>query len=84
MHIPVTAIVTNRHGQELLGCCHVEPVQLPGPELAALTGRAFAAAAAGELRPVIGQAFSLEHAAAAHRAIESRQVFGKTLLAVTQ
>jgi len=32
---------------------------------------------------VIGQTFPLEHAAAAHRAIESRRVFGKTLLTTT-
>jgi hypothetical protein len=29
---------------------------------------------------VIGPTFAPEHAAAAHRAIESRRVFGKTLL----
>jgi len=34
------------------------------------------------LRPVIGQRFSLEHAAAAHFAIESRATLGKTLLVV--
>ncbi|HEX4011620.1 MAG TPA: zinc-binding dehydrogenase [Solirubrobacteraceae bacterium] len=58
----------------------IEPVQLRGDELAELTGRSFAAAAVGELRPVIGQTFALQQAAAAHRAIESRRVFGKTLL----
>jgi NADPH2:quinone reductase len=58
----------------------IEQVQLRDAELAELTGRAFAAAAAGELRPVIGQTFPLQQAAAAHRAIESRRVFGKTLL----
>ncbi|MEV4165745.1 zinc-binding dehydrogenase [Nonomuraea dietziae] len=37
-------------------------------------------AADGALRPVIGQTFPLEAAAAAHRAIESRTTTGKTLL----
>ncbi|MEV4116349.1 zinc-binding dehydrogenase [Nonomuraea sp. NPDC049695] len=37
-------------------------------------------AAGGKLRPVIGQTFPLESAAAAHRAIESRTTTGKTLL----
>ncbi|MEU8148921.1 zinc-binding dehydrogenase [Nonomuraea sp. NPDC048901] len=37
-------------------------------------------AADGRLRPVIGQTFPLESAAAAHRAIESRTTTGKTLL----
>jgi NADPH2:quinone reductase len=58
----------------------IEQVQLPGDELATLTGQSFAAAANGGLRPLIGQAFPLGQAAAAHRAIESRRVFGKTLL----
>jgi NADPH2:quinone reductase len=61
----------------------IEQVQLPGEEMAELTRRSFAAAAAGELRPVIGQTFSLEQASEAHRAIESRQVFGKTLIIPT-
>ncbi|MFI6299996.1 zinc-binding dehydrogenase [Nonomuraea sp. NPDC050790] len=37
-------------------------------------------AAEGKLRPIIGQTFPLESAAAAHRAIESRTTTGKTLL----
>ncbi|WBB80936.1 zinc-binding dehydrogenase [Micromonospora sp. WMMD882] len=44
--------------------------------------RALAAAAAGRLSPVIGQTFPLDRAADAHRAIEARAVFGKTLLVV--
>lgn len=61
----------------------IEQVQLPPDELAELTGRSFALAAAGKLQPVIGQTFPLEQAAQAHRAIESRRVFGKTLLTTT-
>jgi NADPH2:quinone reductase len=41
-----------------------------------------AEAAAGRLRPVIGQTYPLERAAAAHAAIEARQTIGKTLLTV--
>ena len=51
-------------------------------ELAALARTALAEAAAGRLRPVIGQEFPLAEAARAHAAIESRQTIGKTLLTV--
>ena len=43
-------------------------------------GMAMAEAAAGRIRPVIGQAFPLERAADAHAALESRAAIGKTLL----
>ncbi|SBT49593.1 zinc-binding dehydrogenase [Micromonospora auratinigra] len=52
----------------------------PPDELRALTARALAEGAAGRLRPLIGQRFPLEQAAAAHAAIESRATTGKTLL----
>jgi NADPH2:quinone reductase len=58
----------------------IEQVQLGPDEARRLIKRALAAAAAGSLRPVIGQTFALAHAADAHRAIESRNVYGKTLL----
>lgn len=51
-------------------------------ELAALARTALAEAAAGRLRPVIGQEFELAAAARAHAAIEARATVGKTLLAV--
>jgi NADPH2:quinone reductase len=51
-------------------------------ELAALARTALAEAAAGRLRPVIGQEFELAAAARAHAAIEARQTVGKTLLTV--
>ncbi|MFF0181264.1 zinc-binding dehydrogenase [Micromonospora sp. NPDC005223] len=55
----------------------------PGPdELRALTEAALAEGAAGRLRPLIGQRFPLDRAAAAHAAIEARQTVGKTLLDV--
>ncbi|GIF16620.1 zinc-binding dehydrogenase [Actinoplanes teichomyceticus] len=41
-----------------------------------------ALAAAGSLRPVIGQTFPLEQAAEAHAAIENRTAVGKTLLLI--
>ena len=49
-------------------------------ELRAFTASALAEAAAGRLKPVIGQRFPLERAADAHAAIESRATIGKTLL----
>ncbi len=52
-------------------------------ELAALARTALAEAAAGRLRPVIGQEFGLDEAAAAHAAIEARETLGKTLLTVS-
>jgi NADPH:quinone reductase len=52
-------------------------------ELAALARTALAEAAAGRLRPVIGQEFELAEAAAAHAAIEARETIGKTLLTVS-
>lgn len=51
-------------------------------ELAALTREALQGAVAGRLRPVVGQDFRLEDAAAAHAAIEARATIGKTLLVV--
>jgi NADPH:quinone reductase-like Zn-dependent oxidoreductase len=44
------------------------------------TARLFAALARRELRVTIGQRFPLREAAAAHRALESRQTLGSTLL----
>ena len=51
-------------------------------DLLELTRAALAEGAAGRLRPVVGQTFALEDAAAAHAAIESRATMGKTLLVV--
>ncbi|MFD0818167.1 zinc-binding dehydrogenase, partial [Micromonospora zhanjiangensis] len=39
-------------------------------------------AAAGRVRPLVGQTFPLERVAEAHAAIEGRAVIGKTLLTV--
>lgn len=62
-------------GVELLGLSRPAP-----EETRALTEKALAEAAAGRLRPVIGQRFPLDRAADAHAAIESRATVGKTLL----
>ncbi|MET8229161.1 zinc-binding dehydrogenase [Micromonospora sp. NPDC005298] len=51
--------------------------------LRAYTRQALADAAAGRLRPLIGQRFPLERAADAHAAIEARATVGKTLLDVS-
>lgn len=51
-------------------------------ELAELARTALVEAAAGRLRPVIGQEFKLAEAARAHAAIEARTTIGKTLLTV--
>ncbi|NIH83513.1 zinc-binding dehydrogenase [Amycolatopsis granulosa] len=51
------------------------------PELARdLATEVLELAAAGQIRPVIGQRFPLERAADAHAAIEARDTVGKTLL----
>jgi NADPH2:quinone reductase len=53
-------------------------------EHAELVRAALAEAAAGRIRPVIGQELELERAADAHAAIEARTTIGKTLLTVTR
>jgi NADPH2:quinone reductase len=58
----------------------IECAQIAPDEARELVERALEEAAAGRLRPIIGQRFPLDRAADAHRAIESRHVFGKTLL----
>lgn len=55
-------------------------VQLTEADRKRLTKQALAEAAAGRIRPVVGQTFPLAQAADAHAAIEGRDVFGKTLL----
>ncbi|MGC4880143.1 zinc-binding dehydrogenase [Micromonospora sp. DT43] len=55
---------------------------VPPERLRAYTIQALADAAAGQLRPLIGQRFPLERAADAHAAIEARATVGKTLLDV--
>ncbi|MGJ6960623.1 zinc-binding dehydrogenase [Streptosporangium sp. G11] len=60
----------------------MEQVQFAPEEGRRLAGLALAEAAAGRIRPVIGQTFPLERAADAHAAIEARDTVGKTLLLI--
>jgi NADPH2:quinone reductase len=60
----------------------IEHVQFGPEDAKRLTARAMSEAAAGRIRPVIGQTFPLERAADAHRAIEARDAIGKTLLEI--
>jgi NADPH2:quinone reductase len=64
-----------RRGVTILGFGGASPA-----ELVELTRAAISEAAAGRVRPVIGQEFALEDAVAAHAAIEARATIGKTLL----
>jgi len=74
---PVPAKEVEAHGVAVLTSAAPDPVELVG-----LTREALEEAAAGRLRPIIGQEFALEDAAAAHAAIEARATVGKTLLVV--
>jgi NADPH:quinone reductase len=60
----------------------IRGMRLQPEELRELSRLALAEAAAGRLRPVIGQTFPLERAAEAHSAIEARATVGKTLLLI--
>ena len=74
---PVTPELAQAHQVTVLAGAAASP-----EELTALVRTALAEAAAGRLRPVIGQQFELAAAAGAHAAIEARTTVGKTLLAV--
>jgi NADPH:quinone reductase len=76
---PISPTDASERGISVLG---IDRVQLDAAEVTRLTSLALSEAAAGRMRPVVGQAFSLDRAADAHRAIESRAVLGKTLLEV--
>lgn len=58
----------------------IEAGQFSPADFRRLAAQAFAEAAAGRIKPVIGQTFPLEQAAGAHAAIEARSAVGKTLL----
>jgi NADPH2:quinone reductase len=61
----------------------IERVQFAPEQFQRYAIRALAEAAAGRIRPLIGQTFPLERAADAHAAIEARAVTGKTLLVLS-
>ena len=64
------------------GVTLIRGTQTTPDDMRACTESALAEAAAGRLRPVIGQRFPLEGAADAHAAIEARATVGKTLLEI--
>jgi len=60
----------------------IEQVQFAPGHAKLLAERVLSEAAAGRIRPIIGQTFPLAQAADAHSAIEARGVIGKTLLVI--
>jgi NADPH2:quinone reductase len=72
---PITAAVADDFGVTL-----VRSGRLTAERSHALSSQALALAAAGRLRPVVGQTFALDRAGEAHAAIEARATIGKTLL----
>jgi len=72
---PISAAVADDFGVTL-----VRSERLTPERSQALSSQALALAAAGRLRPVVGQTFALERAGDAHAAIEARATIGKTLL----
>jgi NADPH:quinone reductase len=60
----------------------IEQAQFGPADARRLTERALSEAAAGRIRPIIGRRYPLACAADAHRAIEAREVVGKTLLEI--
>jgi len=72
---PVDSELARQRGVILLRNAPPDPARVR-----ALSAAALDQAAAGYIRPVIGQEFALLQAAEAHAAIESRAAIGKTLL----
>ncbi|MFJ8083359.1 zinc-binding dehydrogenase [Streptomyces sp. NPDC096205] len=76
---PVDADEAKRRDIALYG---IQDYRFGPADLRRLTATAFTEAAAGRLRPVIGEVFPLDRAAAAHAAIEGRALVGKVVLEV--
>ena len=74
---------TSLDGAERPDVAVVRGVPLAPERMRELSSQALALAAAGRLRPTVGQTFALERAADAHAAIEARATVGKTLLVTT-
>ncbi|PZS35976.1 MAG: NADPH:quinone reductase [Pseudonocardiales bacterium] len=74
---PIDSAQAERLGVTVRG---IRDVQHRDGERSRRNTQALAEVAAGRIRPQIGQTFPLARAADAHAAIESRTVFGKTLL----
>jgi NADPH2:quinone reductase len=77
-----SSTVVSDHDAQARGVMILRSGSVRPGELVELTRAAIDEAVAGRVRPVIGQEFPLEDAAAAHAAIEARSTIGKTLLAV--
>ncbi len=76
---PVDRDEAQRRGITVRG---IEQVQFTPADARRLTEQAMSDAVAGRVRPIIGKTFPLARAADAHRAIEARDVIGKTLLEI--
>ncbi|HZC27437.1 MAG TPA: zinc-binding dehydrogenase [Actinopolymorphaceae bacterium] len=74
---PIDPAEAEHRGVEVLG---IEQLYGFGPRMRQWAEQVMADAAAGRIRPIIGQTVPLERAADAHAAIEARSVVGKTLL----
>jgi NADPH2:quinone reductase len=68
-----------RRGIEVFG---IGDIQFAPADLRRFTSTAHSEAAAGRLRPVIGEVFTLERAGDAHTAVEGRGLVGKVVLKV--
>jgi NADPH2:quinone reductase len=76
---PLDTKVAARRDIELFG---IGDIQFAPADLRRFTSTAHSEAAAGRLRPVIGEVFPLGRAAQAHAAIEVRGLVGKVVLEV--
>nr|WP_221493740.1 zinc-binding dehydrogenase [Actinomadura coerulea] len=75
----IDSVEARSKGVELIG---IEQLFGFGPNVTRWAEEMMSQAAAGLVRPVIGQTFPLERAADAHAAIEDRTAVGKTLLLI--
>ncbi|WP_436761070.1 zinc-binding dehydrogenase [Streptosporangium sp. V21-05] len=78
----VTLIDPTRARRRAVEVIGIEQLFGFGPRMGRWAEQVMSEALAGRIRPVIGQTFPLERAAAAHAAIESRSALGKTLLLI--
>ncbi|WP_327429788.1 zinc-binding dehydrogenase [Streptomyces sp. NBC_01236] len=76
---PIDTAEATHRGIKLFG---IPDVQFSPADLHRFTSAALTEAAAGRLRPVIGEVFAVERAGDAHAAIEGRGLVGKVVLKV--
>jgi NADPH2:quinone reductase len=76
---PMSAMDLFGRGLTATGAIGARILQAPGG-LRSLEDRSMAALVSGELRPLVGEPFPLQNAAAAHHALERRETVGKTVL----